>query len=684
MQKEIVAFNVKDVPLATVKEKLAKAVVGEWTTATDGTEYLGPDVSARNILARADLQARKESIAKTLKKLQDSLTAKQPEDVEGIPTMGFGMGMGGGAANRLTIQLSFGLQAADLAAVPKGGRVVYSTSPNAMQKPLNVPGLQKYVDEFVAANNKEASVATDPFEGKDPAEEEKLAQAEKLFGMMMPKLKKIETPPTKILVIVERGGMFAGMGDSLELRVVAFDGAGSVLANGSASLESPFGEAVRASVEVAAAQLKGQEKPKEEVKPHDPKLDKKIELSPLTIEFKSMTSGAEMMQSDKQPSPELWARILRPDLYDPLSYDVSESLLAMSDVEGTNMIAAIPDDAVDMGGMMRGGKEQTVFSFKESLKGNKSVKVETVDGWTLLSSTHPLTSTAMRVDRVSLAKLLESTQKSMVPTLDAMAAYAAINPPIMETPVVMPTLMFAAPNAISMGMRGVQDWPMLRLYGLLGAPERETLKRGQTLPFAGVNSGAQGILKQMVFGAGGRFQIGPDVEEKGLGFMAMAMSMMGQRLDSFKQEPTELLPNGLPAQGGLSLNLKAGHFIMADSKAGMAKFFGAMGPEEYSMLKYFSEEPKMAAAGGMMPKIDKFKVGERDTLDFRLLLAADVTQKHTLMDHRMGKDAATVGESALPADFMAEVEKQMKLFKEGLAPFLSAPGMFGGGVPPVK
>jgi len=89
----------------------------------------------------------------------------------------------------------------------------------------------------------------------------------------------------------------------------------------------------------------------------------------------------------------------------------------------------------------------------------------------------------------------------------------------------------------------------------------------------------------------------------------------------------------------------------------------------------------MAAVSGMMPKLDKFRVGDRDILDIRLHLAPDVSQMHSLIDQRIKKDAAIVGTDGLPQDFMAEVEKQLKMFKDGMSPFAFGTERFSG-VPP--
>ena len=295
----------------------------------------------------------------------------------------------------------------------------------------------------------------------------------------------------------------------------------------------------------------------------------------------------------------------------------------------------------------------------------------------------PASAATKRVDRPALAKFLASVKESGVPSLEALSQYAAKNPPLMESPVVLPHVMLVAPNAISIGMRGLQDWKMLRVYGLLSQSDKAGLRQGSAIPFGNLNAKAKGIVTQMVFGAGAKLQVGPEKEGMPGLFMGMGMNRMSQP-KTYKEEPTELMPNGLPAAGLLKLDLKPSHFVInTGAQGGMSMLFGAMGPEEYAMLKYFQDEPQMAQVTSMMPKLDKLKVGERDILDFRFILAEDVSQKHTLLDQRISKDAAIIGPDGLPKSFLAEVDKQIKLYKEGLSPFMSMPGMMGGaGVPP--
>jgi len=683
-EKETVVISVKGMPLSQVKARLATAVVGVWTKLDDGTEQLGADLTARLALSRAASQKRIQELDEALKGLRESLVVKnaakpktntEDEDFDFVNSS---------AATRLIAQMTIGFRAVDLAGIPQGDRIVYSTQANSMQRQLNAQGLQKVMAEFIAEHNVQADAMKNGMSEIDPAMAEQMQKAKEMFGGLVADPKRIEAAPTKLLLVVERGGMFGFMGDSIEFNMIAFDSKGQVLASSTHPMggSARMGMAVEASTTAVGPDTPVKNPPQEQ-KPEDPRLKKNIELSPIAMELKSMTSFMNPGQSEKKPSAELLEHVMRPDLYDPLSFEYSESLIALEEALGNNLVACVPDSRMDFGMMGGAGRSETLATFNVRIENDDDIFVERKDGWATIRQVDPEASRAIKVDRKGFAAFLANVKSTVVPSLDALANYAATSPPLMETPVVMPHVMLVAPNAMSIGMRGLQDWKMLRLYGLLGPGERTALRQGLPLAFSSCNAKSQVILKQMVFGAGAKLQIGPDKENVFGMFGGMAMGgNLG--LSSYREEPTELLPSGLPAGGLLKLDIKPSHFVLSsDLKGGMSAMFGAMGPEEYAMLKYFTEEPKMAQLTGMMPKLDKFKVGDRDILDFRLILAEDVSQKHTLIDQRIGKDALVVGAKGLPKDFLAEVDKQLKLYKDGLSPFLSMPGMMGGsGIPP--
>lgn len=689
LQNEIVLVRVTDVPASELKERLARAVLGLWTKLDDGSEVLTIDSVARANATRAKDTARFKQIEEGLKRMRESLVPPKATNsqAEAKQEMDFD-GPGSGAGDRLIAHLSTSLRASDVATLKKGDRVVYSTAPTPVQRRLNVPNLAQIVAEFVQAHNRQA--ASSSLEQADQATLEQIEKAKALLGDFMPENKKIEQPPAKILFVVERGGMFGFMGDMTQLHAIAFDAQGRVLATASDALTGGgLMDPSRGDVATVGSAATGEEGAEETQKtapestPQDKALAKPIELSPLSQELKELTSFDGRGKAPRKMSAELRAMLLRPDQHDPLSFESSENILALAKAESNNLVALMSDGRMDFSTISRMGQAATLALVKETLINDVDVKVTYDKGWMSLSPADPEEARTNRVDRKSLAQLLASADQLGIASLDSLASYATVNPPITETPVALSHVMLLAPNAMSMGMSGVQDWPMLRLYGLLTTTERGTLRGGKALPLTSFSPKAQAILSQMLFGAGTKLQIGPD-KESALGMFA-TLGFGRLSLKSFKEEPTEVMPNGLASGGVLKLDLKPGHFVLASTE-GMEMFgrmMGAMGPQEYAMLKYFSTEPEMAQMSSMMPKLDKFQVGARETLDFRIVVAADVSQKHTLLDNKIAKGAPLVGPDALPADFLAEVDKQMKLYKEGLSPFMQMGRMIGGeGVPP--
>lgn len=685
IQNEIVVVRIDKVPASSFKAKLASAVVGSWTKLDDGSELLSADAVARAAATREAEKKRLAEIEDGLKKLRESLNPKKPpqKSVDGDAPAFFEGEFD--SSSRLIAHLSTSLRASEVAQLGRGDRVVYSTNANAMQRRLNVANLASIMAEFVQQHN--ATVTNESTEMSDPAVAAQLEKVKAVLGDFMPQRKKIEQPPAKLLFVVERGGMFGFMGDLIQLHAIAYDATGNVLATASDSLGGNPMRAAVASADVELEPTEGEAKPPETTpktaENQDKSLEKPVELSPLATEFKSVLNFGSTGVAQKPVSPELMEQLLRPDQYDPLSFEASENLLALAAAKSYNLVALVPDGRMDFGTFARSGQSVTLATVKHDLESSEELKVTSADGWLLVSPVDPEAARLARLDRKALSQFLVNARNSGVPSLESLAAYAAVNPPFTETPVAMSHIMLIAPNAIASGMQGVQDWPMLRLYGLMTVTERQSLRAGQTIGLTSFSAKAQTVLKQMVFGAGAKFRVGPDPQSM-FGMFA-GISMGELRMNSFKEEPTEVMPNGLASGAVLKLELKPGHFIMTKSDApGMfGMMMGAMGPEEYAMFKYMSEEPNMAQFTAMMPKIDKFRLGERETMDFRIIAGADISQKHTLVSNKIAKEAATIGPDGLPADFLAEVDKQMKLYKEGLGPLMQMGQMFGGrDVPP--
>ncbi len=244
----------------------------------------------------------------------------------------------------------------------------------------------------------------------------------------------------------------------------------------------------------------------------------------------------------------------------------------------------------------------------------------------------------------------------------------------------MPYLMLFAPNAMQQGMMGMADWNALRLYGTLGIAQRQTLADRGRLALSTFAPNQQALLNRMLFGSQSDLRIqDPNAKPKEeMGFLEMIRGFIpGGASNDYRQEPTEIMPNGLPPQGFLTGSLAKEPVGKADGVDPMM-MFGALGADELAMLRFFKEDPKMGLMAGMMPTVDRLRLGERTNIELKIFVAEDVALERQLQDNRIDANSPVVSMDNLPAEFRARIDKRLEAFKK--SPF---PG-FPGGMAPVK
>lgn len=231
MANEVLILRLQDAPMDQVMAQIAAVTSGTWTKEGD-TSYLVANGGGRTAEANRALQHFAAKIGTALKKQQETLAKRGPSSADQGSAMF--AAMGAGEASMVKLALAIGVN--QLAAVPDGGRVVYSSNPTRMQRPLP-GGADAIVAEFVTEYNKRAAIAKQDEPAKTAADEQMSALME-LFGNRMRKPKPITSPPAKALVIATRRGMFFGF--TLELKL--YDASGTILATTSSPVvtDMPF------------------------------------------------------------------------------------------------------------------------------------------------------------------------------------------------------------------------------------------------------------------------------------------------------------------------------------------------------------------------------------------------------------------------------------------------------------
>jgi hypothetical protein len=661
---DVVVLRATQTPVQEILDRVAEVVGGEWSKENDGTlRLIRPAAIANRELAQ-ERQAKLATLHKELKQRNDARIAREKAAASGKDKEGeeaFAMAFGGGTHEKHLLTLLSRIPLADLVFTDPEARVVYSSNPTRMQRLL--PGdLRPIVAELVAEHNRLAAANRREMEEEGLNEEMKAwVELAKSFGLDR-EAKPIEGRPAKLLLIASRSTMFGGL--EVELRL--YDQKGKVV------LQDEMNFGMTEFLRMAQETMEGEAKPGGQPAADDAP----IEYSKTTQEFNKLFQTL-MAPTGRTPlTEETDAKLSRPDLYDPLSFAPSEALFAVSKKRQLNVAAMLPDNIVSFLEVFSGGSA-TVHGFLEGLKGEDSIQTETKGGWLIVRPAFPSETRRSRVDRMGLARLIGAAKRNGAATLDDVAAYAQTSPSPYEDSFAMMYLMLFAPNAVQQGMQGMVDWNSIRFYGLLTPNQKQTLADRGRILFGNLSPAQQELVRRMAFGSGSDLRIqDPNAKPKSeQGFMEMMVGFMGARGGSdHRQEPTEIMPNGLPASGFLTGSLSVEPAAKAVGNDPLTAF-AALGADELAMFRFFKEDPNMSMMAGMMPTVDKVRLGERTTIELKFFVAPEVALERSLQDHRFPKDGPVVSINQLPADFQARIEQRLQAFKK--SPFPNIP--FGGG-----
>lgn len=652
---ETLVVYVNDVTVKEVLDRVALAVDGEWKSEEGGVMRLIRPAANLNREAAAERQEKVAKMQAEIKKAVAELNKKPATSTAGTAEAQAAAAMsfpfGGGNYHKQIIQLVSRLNAADMVLNDDDGRVVFSSSPTRMQKLL--PGnLEPIVAELVTEHNKAAAAAAKKTGEEEETKDELMKQWEewmKAFGFGQDP-KPIEGRPAKLLLIVQGQQFMGGLSATLRL----YDANGRVAAEGSTGLVGS--DFMEQAMEIG--------KPK----PAPASDDKPIEFSETTKEINSIFSSFMNGANRGKMSKELDAKLSRPDLYDPLSFATTESLFAIARHKKLNLVGCLPDETGSMLEVFTGG-QATVNSYLKSLEGSEEVRVTNADGWLLLQPKHPISARNKRCDRFALAKLIAASKSKGTVSLDDIATYALTSPSPYEDSTSMQYIMLFAPNAMQMGMMGMVDWNAVRLWGTLNVTQRDTLAGNGRLPFGNLSPQQRNIVTKMMFGAQSDLKVvDPSEKPKSeMGFADMVKSFMGAQHKDYRQEPTEVMPMGLPSGGYLAAVITKEPVGRAASDDPMLAFT-ALGADELAMFKYFKEDPNMAQIAGMMPTIGQLRIGERTNITLKFFAAPDVASDKMLQDNKVDPNAPPVSMDNLPPAFQERIKQRYEAFKKSPIP----------------
>lgn len=684
MLSPVLAIRTKDVALRDVMARIAQVTSGEWRKSEDKF-ILYPDGAKQRREALEERAQRLQEIREGVKSQVEQYNpqpgkagkgGQSDEDAEVMAqTMSFG-GLGssasvGKAISRILPVIDLSL----LAGLEQGERIVFSTAPTFVQRPLP-NNLGPVFAELIAEHNKNAAARANEEKEAESAEEKQLREFyESLFGGDKSD-KPITERPAKALLVASRESM--GFGLNVELRL--YGEGGKVVLSGTTVLSLSDGGYMADAMEFARNQVGGQQgdAPKKPVVPGE---DKPIQLSQETMDLRRAFSGLNSggPGSEQKIPDSLLEKFARPDVVEPLALGPGESILAAAKAKGWNLVANLPDDLMSMFDMMQEGPTTANGVLGELMEG--STKAEFNDGWATVWPDNPEKARRERQDRVALARLIAAARSKGAASLDDLAAYAMTSRRPMDEPVAMVYVMLFASNAMQNGMMGMLDWNMLRLYGTLGLTQKQSLASGNALSFGQFIPTQKTHLAKLSFGAEARLEVeGQSKQNKLPGILALASAFLPRQTGDYREEPTEAMPNGLP-NGGLVTATITDDIVGKPVGGGvMGQMIAVLGADELAMFEWMKSDPMFAQAGEMMPKLDGLRLGTRKTYTFKFTVAPGVTFTKVLNDDFVDKNAPITKMDNLPAALKAKIAEKVAEFKKNPLPF----GLGGKEVIPPK
>lgn len=677
LSREIVAVRFHEAEPEVALAKLAEAVDGKWVESGD-TRTLMPDSEAWRAETnrwqkewRAGIKQRLDQWSEELAKEGAFDADKAYQELSSAISQfeaGGGQGMRGRGNNwqrlmtgnpggRAITKFATTLGPDALAGIRPGERVVFSTNPTRMQRPL--PGnsttlVRDFLAEQRAWTTKLSSSSRDGIRGF-------------LAGNIESQNALVNGTPAKTFLIVTR----SEQGDNLTLSLVVANDQGRSMANGFSVIT------VDRDQEGTQSDDKSGEDPKVEISAESLEAAKLFATStagfggPMQM---AMGGGPGrggsidvMMVGGPTPTPRsktpaAWIeKLADPVANEPLGWHVSDALLGAAKAQNKNLVAYLPDHVATsvaraMNSNMTANSVFAVFSAQ-------GMKVASEGEWTVVTPTWKSEARDSRVDRGSLKALLQAGRKSGTFRLSDLANYARKAGADSGLDTALSSLI---DPALAQDLRQVygQNGEALRFFGLLGPAHRPMFGTGKPLALSSVGPQGSSILYNMVFNSMG----GPEIQRPGEaseqrvevqgiagapGGRGRGGPMMFQNLSDLTRERTEILPNGLPAMVSFKVDVQTQPGVKAiESATGVSRHMSA---RQMAGMRAFADNPNIPANVRRGPQWDGYIPTTETEYQITWEIAPGVTLTRELSDRSIDGNATPVAYDKLPAAFQNQV-----------------------------
>jgi len=630
---QIVALRLEEVSRKEAMGKLADALHATWQ-ASGNHWYLNrtdrQDQEERDTESQADLDEIRKSDDVIAKKLSDAgpfdaeAAKKLANELDGylkrlraggnsMAVMNAGVELDNrGPIGRAALKLRLLIPAEDLANLPLGVRVVYSTTPTKLQRqlpPEAIQVLQQVIqDQDMWAKSTENRPVDKGNGVRNWVESE------------LPRTPFAETPTRALLAVYRRAKTF-----EFNFEILLATRQGHVVER----------TRITSLVETRANLAK------------PPAVQAESLPLILSDEVKSYTNVLQPRGNGVVTlTPEQRAHLLDPVKYDPLSLALGPCLVAAAKAKNENMVAVLTDRQWLV--PLSFGRTQITSEGFLNLVRNHSVVTDGA-GWLLVRSAIPAYDRDTSVDRTKLAGYLKDRAKKKTFTIEQEADWMVQLPRSEENR--LPSMISSILDGTSVDL--FQNETLLRFYGGMTPDQRSAATSDQGLTVSSFSAESMDDFNRMIFGLGQPIRIDM-VKSRESGADLEALTGLGQ-------EPTEALGAGIPPSARLRINQTAGMVAKLASSPGMASHY--MEPRDLALSLSRQSGPQFPGDNPASGQPAQYLYGQARSLTFQI----DFTEiihfgPARLMEVQLASEDP-VAYADLPADFRSQVDAQAARFK---------------------
>lgn len=332
--------------------------------------------------------------------------------------------------------------------------------------------------------------------------------------------------------------------------------------------------------------------------------------------------------------PRFVAKLRKPTVYDPLSFNVAERLAEIGRICDWNVVAFVTDEMY----YYEPDLSPSISTWFDYIQRMPSISLVVRDSWLLLGSSGYRTEP--QINRRALESLVDSARDKL-PRLHEVARYASVATGSLLELVLIPPFAGFYP-----------DWTWLKLYDKLSEAERLRLWNSETIPLGVLSPAVHDDLQRIVMNGEGSFE--------------------HDDWDSLdERDMTDILPMGLPPNAVLRPAIESGYSLLQIKPRNLRASSRSRSIDSIAGTVALRQHTEGSGAADFPWQLAPFVFG----IERSIVLTLGVAQRtygDILFDPEIDRNAAPVTEAPLPRSlqesFDAAVARHLRRLRGGTSP----------------